>query len=70
MVKLVDTHDSKSCGATHVGSTPTGGTILRPERGASNGTPYENVLRNLACEKKRLIFSHNNLRTAQYDVYI
>ena len=26
VVELADTHDSKSCGETRVGSTPTGGT--------------------------------------------
>ena len=28
MAELADAHDSKSCGAIHVGSTPTLGTIL------------------------------------------
>lgn len=30
---MVDTHDSKSCEATHVGSSPTSGTsVLMPKR--------------------------------------
>lgn len=28
MAELADAHDSKSCGAIHVGSTPTLGTIF------------------------------------------
>ena len=28
MAELADAHDSKSCGAIHVGSTPTLGTIV------------------------------------------
>ena len=27
MAELADAHDSKSCGAIHVGSSPTSGTI-------------------------------------------
>lgn len=30
VVELVDTHDSKSCGAIHVGSIPTSGTKKPP----------------------------------------
>ena len=37
MAELADAHDSKSCGAIHVGSTPTLGTIVKKSPVVSQG---------------------------------
>jgi hypothetical protein len=43
VAELVDAHDSKSCGATHEGSIPSPGTILR-------SLEQKNVLRSFSEE--------------------
>ena len=44
MAELADAHDSKSCGVTHVGSSPTPGTIQRKDHGYVRDFLYHPVV--------------------------